>query len=207
MANDNLQPVAMVYAEAMFELATERDQIEAVHDELDTLVMDADFLDELIATGDPRKTKEIEIQVIARLRRHPNHPKFIKLGKRLEDIKNRLEQGLLISVEYLKMLLEIAKDVVQAEKEVDPVEEQENTIAALTELFYETRNDATPKIVEKVVTDIDNIVRIVRFPGWQQTHAGEREVKKALRSTLLKYQLHKDQELFDKAYGYIREYY
>ncbi len=189
------------------DLIHENIHVEAVHDELDTLVMDADFLDELIATGDPRKTKEIEIQVIARIRRHPNHPKFIKLGKRLEDIKNRLEQGLLLSVEYLKMLLEIAKDVVQAEKEVDPLEEQENTIAALTDLFYETRNDATPKIVEKVVTDIDNIVRFVRFPGWQQTHAGEREVKKALRSTLLKYQLHKDQELFDKAYGYIREYY
>ena len=107
----------------------------------------------------------------------------------------------------MKMLLEIAKEVVQAEKEVDPEEEQHSAIAALSELFHETRNDATPKIVEQVVNDIDAIVRIVRFPGWQQTHAGEREVKKALRSTLLKYQLHKDQELFDKAYGYIREYY
>jgi type I restriction enzyme, R subunit len=169
--------------------------------------MDADFLEELITTGDPRKTKEIEIQVIARLRRHPNHPKFINLGKRLEDIKNRLEKGLLASIEYLKMLLEIAKEIVQTEKEVDPVDEQNNAIAVLSELFYETRNDATPKIVEQVVADIDNIVRIVRFPGWQKTHAGEREVKKALRSTLLKYQLHKDQELFDKAYGYIKEYY
>jgi type I restriction enzyme, R subunit len=50
-------------------------------------------------------------------------------------------------------------------------------------------------------------VRIVRFDGWQQTVAGEREVQKALRKTLLKYQLHKDQELFDKAYGYIKQYY
>jgi type I restriction enzyme, R subunit len=189
------------------DLIHENIHVEAVHDELDSLVMDADFLEELIATGDPRKTKEIEIQVIARLRRHPNHPKFINLGKRLEDIKNRLEQGLLASIDYLKMLLEIAKEVVQTEKEVDPVDEQQNAIAALSELFYETRNDATPKIVEQVVADIDNIVRIVRFPGWQQTHAGEREVKKALRSTLLKFQLHKDQELFDKAYGYIKEYY
>jgi type I restriction enzyme R subunit len=105
------------------------------------------------------------------------------------------------------MLLEIAKNVVQVEKEFDPEEEQQSAITALTDLFYETRTDATPKIVEQVVKDIDNIVRIVRFPGWQQTHAGEREVKKALRSTLLKYQLHKDQELFDKAYGYIKEYY
>jgi type I restriction enzyme R subunit len=189
------------------DLIHENIHVETVHDELDELVMDADFLEELIESGDPRKTKEIEIQIIGRLRRHPNHPKFIELGKRLEDIKNRLEQGLLLSIDYLKMLLEIAKNVVQVEKEFDPEEEQQSAITALTDLFYETRTDATPKIVEQVVKDIDNIVRIVRFPGWQQTHAGEREVKKALRSTLLKYQLHKDQELFDKAYGYIKEYY
>jgi type I restriction enzyme, R subunit len=50
-------------------------------------------------------------------------------------------------------------------------------------------------------------VRIVRFDGWQHTSAGEREVKKALRSTLFKYKLHGDGELFEKAYGYIRQYY
>ena len=33
------------------------------------------------------------------------------------------------------------------------------------------------------------------------------EVKRALRRVLLKYQRHKEQELFDKAYGYIKEYY
>ena len=57
------------------------------------------------------------------------------------------------------------------------------------------------------LVEIDGIVRVVRFPGWQQTVAGEREVQKALRKTLLRYQLHKDQELFDKAYGYIKQYY
>ena len=118
-----------------------------------------------------------------------------------------MEEGLLSSIDYLKKLLEIAREVVLAEKEVDTVEEQQDAIAALTELFEETRTDTTPKIVEQVVNDIDAIVRIVRFPGWQQTHAGEREVKKALRSTLLKYQLHKDRELFDKAFKYIKEYY
>jgi type I restriction enzyme, R subunit len=30
---------------------------------------------------------------------------------------------------------------------------------------------------------------------------------KALRSTLFKYKLHADTELFDKAYGYIKQYY
>jgi type I restriction enzyme R subunit len=65
----------------------------------------------------------------------------------------------------------------------------------------------TPAIVEKIVNEIDEIVRIVRFDGWQQTSAGERSVQQALRRTLLKYQLHKDHDLFDKAYKYIKEYY
>lgn len=56
-------------------------------------------------------------------------------------------------------------------------------------------------------TNIDEIVRVVRFDGWQNTHAGEREVRKALRKTLLKYRLHQDAELFERAYGYIATYY
>jgi type I restriction enzyme R subunit len=32
-------------------------------------------------------------------------------------------------------------------------------------------------------------------------------VQKTLRKALLKYQLHKDQVLFDRASGYIKEYY
>ena len=62
-------------------------------------------------------------------------------------------------------------------------------------------------LVERVVTDIDNIVRQVRFPGWQQTVAGEREVQKALRRSLLRYKLHTDQDLFDRAYSYIVQSY
>jgi len=37
--------------------------------------------------------------------------------------------------------------------------------------------------------------------------AGEREVQKSLRKTLLKYTLHKDQDLFDRSYLYIKQYY
>ena len=32
-------------------------------------------------------------------------------------------------------------------------------------------------------------------------------MKKALRKTLFKYKLHQDTDLFDRAFGYIREYY
>ena len=133
--------------------------------------------------------------------------RFKDLGERLEALKERHEQGLLTSVEFLKELLNLARDVVSAERAAPPIEREEQGKAALTQLFEEARNPETPIIVERVVNDIDEIVRIVRFDGWQSTHAGEREVKLALRKTLFKYRLHQDQELFDRAYGYIREYY
>jgi len=74
-------------------------------------------------------------------------------------------------------------------------------------LFESVRNESTPLIVERVVGDIVEIVRQVRFPGWQQTEAGERELRRALRRCLLKYKLHNDQDLFDRAYGYVKVYY
>jgi len=193
------------------DLIHERVHVEAVRDDLETLVMDAEVLAEIIASGDPRgadqKAREIEVQLVARLRRHRSDPRFVALGRRLEELKDRLQQGILNSVEYLKLLLDLARDVLQAEKGVDPEEERRQAKAALTELFQETRTAETPAIVERIVDDIDEIVRIARFPGWQQTIAGEREVKKALRKTLYKYQLHRDQDLFDRAYAYIKEYY
>jgi type I restriction enzyme, R subunit len=191
------------------ELIHENVFVEQVRDDLDTLIMDADFIEDVIGGRNSKyKAKEVEIKLIARLRKHNNDPRFVALGQRLEELKDRHEKGLLVSIEYLKALLELAQDTVRAEREVVPeVPLEEKGIAALTELFNETRTTSTPVMVERVVADIDEIVRIVRFPGWQTTNQGEREVKQALRRTLSKYQLHKDQDLFDKAYGYIREYY
>jgi type I restriction enzyme, R subunit len=181
-----------------------------VRDDLDTLVMDADFLAELLEKQNPKATKELEVKLIARLRKHGNDPRFLALGLQVEELRRRHEQGILTSIEFLKMLLKVARDVVQAEKESEPevvVVPEEQGIAALTELFREVQNGGTPKMVERIVTDIDEIVRIVRFPGWQNTSKGQREVKVALRKTLAKYQLHTDNDLFDRAYGYIAAYY
>ena len=78
---------------------------------------------------------------------------------------------------------------------------------ALTELLNGIKNSSTPIIVERIVTDIDDIVKIIRFDGWQNTTGGRQEVKKALRSVVwVKYKI-KDKEVFDKAYSYIEQYY
>jgi len=190
------------------ELIHEHVHVDAVRDDLETLILDADLLEAVLGAPDPKKkAKEIEIKISRWLRKRLHDPRFKELGERLEDLKRRHEQGLLTSVEFLKELLSLAKDVVEADRATPPIEQEEQGKAALTELFEEARTPETPIIVERVVNDIDEIVRYVRFDGWQSTHAGERQVKMALRKTLFKYKLHQDLELFEKAYGYIREYY
>lgn len=190
------------------ELIHQNVQLDTVRDDLETLVMDAEVLEGLLASKEPdKKSREIELQLVARLRKHKGDPKFVALGERLEKLKERHEQGLLHSLEFLKALLTLAKDLVQAEKQVEPEDEQSRAKAALTELFAEVKNGNTPIMVERMVADIDEIVRLVRFPNWQNTKAGEREIQKALRKIIyVKYKV-KDQELFDKAFGYIRQYY
>ncbi|MBU2783906.1 HsdR family type I site-specific deoxyribonuclease [Acidithiobacillus caldus] len=181
--------------------------VDTVRDDLDTLILDADLLEAVLSNSDPKKAKEIEIKVARRLRKHLGNPKFKALSERLDALRDRFESGVLNSVEFLKQLLQLAKEVLQAEKETPPEEDEDRGKAALTELFNEVKTAETPIMVERVVADIDEIVRLVRFPGWQDTLAGEREIKKALRKSLFKYKLHADEELFEKAYSYIRQYY
>ena len=190
------------------ELIHENIHVGEVRDDLDELVVDADVLEAIMGSPNPnKKAREIEIKVAARLRKHIGNPRFKALSERLEKLRERFEDGQMHSIAFLKELLEIAKDVVAAEKDAPPEEDEDRGKAALTDLFQEVRSDETPVVVERVVADIDEIVRVVRFPGWQHTSAGEREVKKALRGTLFKYKLHSDKELFEKAYGYIVQYY
>ena len=190
------------------DLINQNVHVESLRDDVETLVMDAQVLEDILKDADPvKKGREIEIMLIARLRKHLGNPKFVALGERLEKIKERHEQGFTASLDFLKQILEVARDMVEAEKETDPVEERDRAKEALTELFKEAKSKNTHIIVERIVADIDDIVKKVRFPDWQGTTQGERLVQKELRRTLLKYKLHTDQELFDKAYAYIRQYY
>jgi len=175
--------------------------------QLDEFVMDADVIEDIFNNPDPKHTKAIEKALIQRFRKHAGHPKFKKLSERLEALRDRAEQGLITSLEFVKELCKLAQETLRAEKELEAEQQSKSPKAALTELFLELKTDKTPAVVERIVADIDAIVRVVRFPGWQQTTAGEREVQKSLRKALLKYKLHKDQNLFEQAYAYIKEYY
>jgi len=191
------------------ELIHDNVDVGMVHDDEEILSLDADLIDAFIEkNGDIKKaTRKIEINLVARILEHGGDPRFVKLGEKLEQLRQKHEQGLITSLEFLKMLLELAKEAAQVEREVVPEEEINKGIAALTDLFNSIKNKATPIIVERIVKDIDDIVKIVRFDGWQNTTAGRQEVKKALRSVVwIKYKI-KDTEVFEKAYKYIEQYY
>jgi type I restriction enzyme R subunit len=189
------------------EIVNENVHIETIRDDLETLVLDEEVVRDLLENPDDQKIKELEIKICARLRRHKNHPKFKQLGERLEELKQKYEEGFFNSLEFLKRLLEIARETVQAERDVESEDSRKQAKAALTELFQSVKTEKTPVAVENLVTEIDKLVNVVRFDRWQWSIRGTREVKIALRKALMKQQLHKDNELFDKAYSYIREYY
>lgn len=175
--------------------------------QLEEFVLDADVIEEIFNNPDPKNAKKLEKILIKRFQRHAGDPKFKKLSERLEELRNKAEQGLITSIEFVKELCKLAKETVQAEKELEELIEEKTPQAALTDLFLELKTDQTPAVVERIVTDIDAIVRVVRFPGWQNSNSGEREVQSSLRKILwAKYKI-KDQVLFDRAYAYIKEYY
>ena len=178
-------------------------------DDMDIIAMDPELIDNFIEKHKDinKVTKHIEISLVAKIRKYSNDPKFIELGNKLEQLRDRHAQGLITSIEFLKLLLDLAKTAAGAEKEVVPEADIDKGKAALTDLFNSVRNNKTPIIVERIVNDIDDIVKVVRFDGWQATTEGKRIIKQELRKVVwVKYKI-KDQEVFDKAYNYIEQYY
>jgi type I restriction enzyme R subunit len=174
---------------------------------LEEFILDADVIEDIFNNPDPKNAKKLTKVLISRFKKYGNHPNFKKLSDLLEELRDKAEKGLITSIEFVKELCKIAKETVQAEKDLENEIQEKTPKTALTELFLELKTDQTPAVVERIVADIDAIVRIVRFPGWQKTSSGERDVQSSLRKALLKYQLHKDQLLFDRAYSYIKVYY
>ena len=181
---------------------------EIVKDE-DVLEMDAKIIEKFIAgdTEAGKKKKKIELDLAAIIRKHPDDPRFIALGARMEKLREEHEAGLLTSMAFLKALLDLAKEAAQMEREVVPEDREDKGKAALTALFQSVRNENTPVIVERIVSDIDGIVKIVRFDGWQNVPTGRKMISRNLRDVIMRKYRIKDKEVFDKAYSYVEQYY
>lgn len=195
--------------------------IEIIHHNIDTinigtsledLVVDADVIDSVLEDEKKVQRKIVEVEKMLRLRlgEHAGDPKFKQFAEKLDELRDRMAQNLISSIDFLKQLLAMAKDLLEEEKKVDqPQDKRAQARAALTELFQSIRTDETPVVVENVVNDIDNeVVNIVRqFNDAFKSITAQREIKKKLRSILwIKYSI-KDNDVFEKAYQYIEMYY
>ena len=103
----------------------------------------------------------MEESLLARLEAHPDSPTYKSLAERLDKLRQMQLIEAADSIEFLKKLLEVARDVVAAESgravegdvrtaAVDEERESllpEERIGALTQLFNEVRPEATPEIV------------------------------------------------------------
>ena len=61
----------------------------------------------------------------------------------------------MVSIDFLKELLELAKDVVRLEKETPVEDEIDQGRAARTQFFEEAKSGSPPVMVHRIVDDID----------------------------------------------------
>ena len=179
-----------------------------IENDLETLIMDPSIFNPSGNYISPQLSKQIEIKITRHIKKRENDPAFVSLGQRLETVHERYVNRITNSVQYLKELLEIAKEVVTEEQKIfgKPTPVHDNKLA-LTKIFEQQNPQAPPKLIKKIVIAIDNVVIKISFEGWQNTITGEREIKQEIIRILLRHDLHNDDELFIKIYEYIKQYY
>ncbi len=193
----------------------------------ETVAIDAEVFEALrqlnlfVVDGDdepsePPTTEDVldtlERRLAKKLEGTQSHPVWVSLAERLDKLRQAKIDSAAASVEFLRRLLELARDLVSAEKAADQGNLNEFKVVdpdrgALTQILLEYAPPDTPVIVESVVEQIDAIVRPVRDTGWQDSQPGDREVRRQLRLVLKSSGLPPQGEIFDRAYEYIRENY
>lgn len=207
--------------EHMTDLAIDTSQAEVV-------VADADTLRALEAQGFLPEIQEVEHQtadqvidsIAARLRRrmagaNGKHPVYKSLAERLDKLRERQIEAAQQSIDWLRELLTVARDLKVAEKSEDEGGTAgldllpDPRVGALTQIFREYAPVDTPESIERIVLEVDGIVREVTADnsGWAATQKGDRLVRRELRGVLRKFQLDQVDGLFDRAYEYIAEHY
>jgi len=148
--------------------------------------------------------KSIEIKITRRINRDRNNPRFIVIAEKLEELRGKYNQKLIDNKEYLKGLIDLARSVIAIEKETKAIVEDTER-KTLTRIF-EKANTPSDEI-KKIIDEIDEIITQERYDGWQNTSHGTKLIQQKLYRILYDHKLSDDEELFDKAYNYIREHY
>jgi len=195
-------------------------------DKLDNVAMDAEVLEALRDNGlfpEPPKVgqpaptalevlQRLEERIKARMAGDNGLKVWMSLVERLELLRLSRISSAAESVEFLRHLLELAKDLLEAERaddegRIDQVKVVDPRKGALTQIFEEFKPQGVPFVIESVVEQVDSLVQPVRGTGWQTSHPGDRTVRQELRLILRNSGLPPSGELFDRAYAYIRENY
>ena len=195
-------------------------------DKLDNVAMDAEVLEALRDNGlfpEPPKVgqpaptalevlQRLEERIKARMAGDDGLKVWMSLVERLELLRLSRISSAAESVEFLRHLLELAKDLLEAERaddegRIDQVKVVDPRKGALTQIFEEFKPQGVPFVIESVVEQVDSLVQPVRGTGWQTSHPGDRTVRQELRLILRNSGLPPAGELFDRAYAYIRENY
>ena len=130
----------------------------------------------------------------------------------LEELRQAHVTGAKDSVAFLKRLLDLARQLVEAERaeadgRLDQFQVLDPDKGALTQILTEYAPPDVPVIVAKVVEEVDALVRPIRGTRWQESQPGDREVRRQLRLVLKNSGLPPSGDLYDRAYAYIREHY
>lgn len=156
----------------------------------------------------------IERRIRARLGADPKSVKYKSLAERLENLRKATIDGGRASIEWLQAILELARQVVEADRQRDngaaSADESllpDDHIPALTQIFEEYKPDLTPEMLQGVVEEIDSVVVQTRYVDWQTSREGVRVVKTEIRAALKKFGLPTGNGLFERAYDYVAEHY
>jgi type I restriction enzyme R subunit len=196
--------------------------------EVEDIAIDADVLEVLaeLRLFDDEPTKKDDLgpptvdevigKIEARLRNRMgggnNHPVWVNLSDRLDALRQSRIDSAQASVEFLKQLLELAREVMEAEKadeegRLDDIKIVDPDKGALTQILEEYAPEDTPVIIETVVERIDELVAPIRGSGWQESQPGDMEVRRSLRELLRDCGLPPTGDLYNRAYAYLREHY
>lgn len=135
------------------------------------------------------------------------------LAERLGRLRQRTIAAAEQSIEWLREAFDMARNVTVAEHAVEVYGVagldllSDPHIGALIQIFQAYAPDDSPAMVERVILDIDAIVKHVRYAGWAATEEGDRIVRREVRNVLLKHRLHREPDLFGRACGYISKHY
>lgn len=138
---------------------------------------------------------------------------YQSLAERIERLRNRAIENVEDSLAFLEEALKIAQDVVAADRATESGDEaalerlSDPKRGALTQIVQENTPRGLHKIVPDIVDRIDAIVVEVAYTGWTQSDAGDKRVRRELRTALKEYGLPIKGDLFDRTYEYVRENY